>query len=83
MCNTSITGEESFRTHLEAQHHIPIVRKVFDGDVVRPETDEECLQRFYADYPRAGGADCRCPSCRVEEDLHNFVLWAAVGLSQN
>jgi hypothetical protein len=47
--------DEEFYEHIEMEHDMPVQRE--------GETDGECMRRFKAKNPRAGGPDCQCPAC--------------------
>jgi len=48
-------SDEELVDHIEMEHDIPVRRE--------GETEEECMSRFKAKNPRAGGPDCQCPTC--------------------
>ena len=50
-----VSDIEGRAQHIESVHHIPVGR---DG-----ETEEQTMERFRREYPKAGTAACQCPSC--------------------
>lgn len=58
--------EEEFINHIEMEHDIPVTR---DG-----ETEEQTKERFAKQNPRAGGPDCRCPSCLAKSDGRHALV---------
>jgi len=61
---------EDLMEHIEREHHIAVRMK--------NETEEECLERFYKQYPEAGDPEtCKCPDCkskrRSQEMLNSMI----------
>ena len=54
--------DEDLINHIESEHHIAVQR---DG-----ETEEECMKRFYKQFPEAKDRrTCKCPECKRNRKL--------------